>query len=965
MAKKYVWILLLWFANNAMAQSGQWTWMHGPDSAGNDGKYGVLGIPADSNLPPARYQAAYWRDKQGNFWMFGGVTWQSGPYVEQNDMWKYSTTTNQWTWMSGPQFNGDVNGEYGLKGIPSTLNYPSVRGWGVNCWTDTTGMLWLYGGYGSDSAGARGDLSDLWKFNPYTLEWTWINGASTIYNRTKYGAIGMYTDSTQPGSLQEVKSSWVSLIDNTFYTFGGKHFNYGAYNFETSNDMWQYDATINQWRWLKGDTANTKFGNYGVRGLEASTNMPPGRASYTKWQDATGNFYIFGGARFYDTANLNDTWRYNPLTNNWTWVNGSSIKNTQEPIPNYCMPDTNASPRPRLENQTAQSLRCSNQFWNFGGFDLLKTKNYNDLWLYNSEKNKWTRVFGKDTMNFTGVYGTKGVPSPNTEISARCGVCIWTDANNDVWIFGGINEKINNVHNSMFRFTPDTSCFNSTLFVGIKLPLPQDSIICSGDTTYIYNLDSNWVTGIQPSNSVAYNSNNKSIALFPTTTTIYNFYGYEINALQCGKTDSLNFKITVLPNKVPNLNNATLSACKNDTVSIILDTAINYNWTPIINTYTNADSSNLNIKVNYNTTYTIIGSSVGACSGKDTAVINTNVITLNSINIPWQNSNTICLGDSVLLLLSNPAYVINNVVPNTNWFTNADTSKIWLAPTTSTLYSFIIEDKSSTCPNLDTVEVVVAVQQSVPPILPYIPSTTYCKGDTLIINLPLNNTYSFSPKTNVYANNGQYLIITNSSTTYTITATEISACAATTATSFSITILPNAVADFEFTNIPYYYPSGTVTANNKSIGATNYNWFIGNYSYINSLYNLNYTVQDTGNYCFTLVAKNSNNCNDTITKCQPVINDTNSFLVVPTVFSPNGDNVNDGLAIIYRNVTLVEFVIYNRWGSLVYSSTDINTKWNGVYNGKDADMDTYVYYLKYKNHKGESILLKGDITLIR
>jgi gliding motility-associated-like protein len=87
---------------------------------------------------------------------------------------------------------------------------------------------------------------------------------------------------------------------------------------------------------------------------------------------------------------------------------------------------------------------------------------------------------------------------------------------------------------------------------------------------------------------------------------------------------------------------------------------------------------------------------------------------------------------------------------------------------------------------------------------------------------------------------------------------------------------------------------------------------------------------------------------------------------IPTAFSPNGDGANDILQIIDRGVADLEyFEIYNRWGELVFRTTDINQGWDGKYEGKDQDVGTYVYTLKARLTKEADQLQNGTITLVR
>ncbi len=79
-------------------QQGEWTWMKG--SNGNNGAavYGTQGIANASNTPGALYEATQWTDKQGNFWLFGGLKDFGSEY---NTLWKFDPSTNEWTWMKG------------------------------------------------------------------------------------------------------------------------------------------------------------------------------------------------------------------------------------------------------------------------------------------------------------------------------------------------------------------------------------------------------------------------------------------------------------------------------------------------------------------------------------------------------------------------------------------------------------------------------------------------------------------------------------------------------------------------------------------------------------------------------------------------------------------------------------------------------------------------------------------------
>lgn len=104
-----------------------------------------------------------------------------------------------------------------------------------------------------------------------------------------------------------------------------------------------------------------------------------------------------------------------------------------------------------------------------------------------------------------------------------------------------------------------------------------------------------------------------------------------------------------------------------------------------------------------------------------------------------------------------------------------------------------------------------------------------------------------------------------------------------------------------------------------------------------------------------------------IVKADPSLCDCEPFL--PDAFTPDEDGMNDQYAPIFRRdcyISNYSFFIYNRWGQQVFSSTQPSQKWNGTFKGAPANVDVYMYYLKYStNPNYPEHVRKGDITLIR
>ncbi|HXU26521.1 MAG TPA: gliding motility-associated C-terminal domain-containing protein, partial [Bacteroidia bacterium] len=90
-------------------------------------------------------------------------------------------------------------------------------------------------------------------------------------------------------------------------------------------------------------------------------------------------------------------------------------------------------------------------------------------------------------------------------------------------------------------------------------------------------------------------------------------------------------------------------------------------------------------------------------------------------------------------------------------------------------------------------------------------------------------------------------------------------------------------------------------------------------------------------------------------------------IVVPNVFTPNGDAINEEFVVKGEGVSNYSIEILDRWGLKMFSSSSINTSWDGkTAGGKEVPSDTYFYIINATSSKtGNSQVYKGFLTLIR
>lgn len=436
-------------------EGGRWTWVSGSNLINQGGTYGTKGVAAAGNIPGARHSSISWRDSNGVFWLFGGYGYDSaGALGSLNDLWKFDGTT--WTWVSGANTINQV-GTYGTKGTASSANKPGAR-YGSVAWIDSSNNLWLFGGngYPSNSSGV-GIRNDLWKFDG--INWTWISGANSVGQYGTYGTKGVSSSTTVPGA----RLFAVSGYDTTgaFLLFGG---NGRAASTSSGhlNDLWRFDGA--RWTWISGSNVSGQSGNFGIKGVASSSNIPTAREFAASWTNNNGDFFIWGGdgpSWTYTTGavlvdyKLNDLWRFQ--SNNWTWIAGTNQGNTTGVYGTLGVPDPANTPGGRVD--ASSWYGSDGSLWLFGGaysWTMTSWNLHNDLWKFDGTN--WTWISGSNGFSQVADYGTQGVAAnSNTPGARHWGPVTWTDSDGNLWMFGGWgynNSTTPGFLNDLWKYEP-------------------------------------------------------------------------------------------------------------------------------------------------------------------------------------------------------------------------------------------------------------------------------------------------------------------------------------------------------------------------------------------------------------------------------------------------------------------------------------------------------------------------------
>ena len=93
---------------------------------------------------------------------------------------------------------------------------------------------------------------------------------------------------------------------------------------------------------------------------------------------------------------------------------------------------------------------------------------------------------------------------------------------------------------------------------------------------------------------------------------------------------------------------------------------------------------------------------------------------------------------------------------------------------------------------------------------------------------------------------------------------------------------------------------------------------------------------------------------------------TGPDIFVPSAFTPNGDGKNDILRPVTVGISQLNyFRVYNRWGQLLYTTTEIGKGWDGLFKGVKQASNSYIFATEGTDYTGKTVFRKGTTVLIR
>ena len=500
-----------------------------------------------------------------------------------------------------------------------------------------------------------------------------------------------------------------------------------------------------------------------------------------------------------------------------------------------------------------------------------------------------------------------------------------------------------NCNNGVFKFNFDfpmvIADFN-TSWVGCDTNVSfQNLSISNSPITYQWDFGDATTSSLEnPTHNYA-QAGNYSVTLIATSSGA------------CNVSDTITKQVYILANASDTI--PSIVKCKNDLIQIGLlpvnDPTISYLWSPatdlssanVSNPFCNSPTSiSYQLLISNGSctdtlTQTIIIPSFFLDAGEDTAYCNTPITLRASYS-----------GATDILWSSN----IN--------FT--DTLSLTDNLTVASIAQFYVKVTDGICERVDSVRV------NAQSINFNLIGEDLCHGDSvflLVENLMPSvaiTSYSWEPLAITYNTDSSSISsYTDTSIWYSVEAINVDGCILK--DSIFIQIFDNPILDSLWLDKDIIFRGESAYLNVKTDDS--FVWF--NFtSTSNSV-----LVEPIQNECYTVEVFNAYTCSVLDSVCIVVLDVfcNEDGITIPNAFSPNEDGVNDTYFIVDKDGVVTDFKleIFNRLGQKVFSTTDINIKWDGTYRGEELNPQVFDFYLELKCVDDKTLFKKGNITLIR
>jgi gliding motility-associated-like protein len=330
-------------------------------------------------------------------------------------------------------------------------------------------------------------------------------------------------------------------------------------------------------------------------------------------------------------------------------------------------------------------------------------------------------------------------------------------------------------------------------------------------------------------------------------------------------------------------------------------------------------------------------------------------------------SDSLCTGNSVTLSATGTG---GNGLLSYLWLPgNMTGPTITVSPLVSATYTAIVSDNCTT----QNDSAVFPLRVFPLPLITFSTSDSLgCPGMCSLFtnNSPgsLNSTWSFgdgltsgsaSPVNHCYPNPGQY--------TVGLSIQDIYGCRNTLSKLNLIHVSSGPEADFNSSPSFASVLNPLIHFQDQSTNAISWTWNFGFSDSSSTAQNPNFSYPDTGQYMVRLIVSNAAGCTDTMIK--PIVIKPDFAIYVPNAFTPNDDGLNDVFLprCIGVDASTYDLSVFDRWGNLIFHSTDLEKGWDGRANAGSeiAQIDTYIWQITFRDLNKNHHQYTGHINIVK
>jgi len=479
------------------------------------------------------------------------------------------------------------------------------------------------------------------------------------------------------------------------------------------------------------------------------------------------------------------------------------------------------------------------------------------------------------------------------------------------------------------------------------LAIPEagpDGSICAGQSSVTLNASGGDTYSWSPATGL----NNTSIRNPVATPSVTTLYTVSVGVNGCSKRRTDTVRVTVRQKPPVSLTNDTL-ICIIDTLRLNANGTGNFVWSPNY-MISNTTVPNPLVSPDAPTLYRVRLTDSFGCFSDDSVFVSVKPqVTLNA-----GPDTSICRTEGYMLRATGDALTYTWIPPT--GLSDPNILNPIATPDVTTTYTLV--GNIGKCEASSPVKVTVAPYPIANAGMP----DTVCFGFSSQLHASGGSIYSWTPSTYLSDHQVAEPLVINPSrtTTYIVFVSDTLGCTKIFSDTVKVTVIPRLNVDAG--------PSDTTAVDGQPIqlhgsGALNYLWSPS--TWLNNINIANPVSNPLDSITYYLTGTDEFGCLGTDSIHLRFFT-MDSDMYVPTAFTPNGDGLNDlARPIMLGMKSLSYFRIYNRFGELVFETSQIDRGWDGIYKGKPQATATFVWMAEGVTFKGQIKKKKGYVVLIR